>query len=453
MIQFREWQFPMIEHIADHPRCGVFAGMGSGKTMATLTAVQSAAELDEGPVLVIGPKRVANKTWPDEIMKWPHLRHLTISPILGSATQRFQALSRDTAIYTINDENVPWLVDHFGPSKWPFRTVIKDELTRWKGFRLKQGRKRAAAFSRVAFGPVKRFIGLTGTPSPNGLKDLWGQLWFMDKGERLGRTFDGFKERWFQSDYDGTVKPVSWAQDQIQEKIRDICLSIDPTDYIDVPEPISNVIKVELPPKARAMYREMEKQMFLQIREHEIEAVHAAAKTIKLLQLANGAIYLNPERTLWEPIHEAKIEALDSIIDEANGMPVLVAYHFKTDLERLQKAFPFGTIYDDKPATEDAWNEGRYPLMFIHPASGGHGTNLQYGGNILAFFGHWWDMELRMQVIERIGPLRQFQSGLNRLVTIHDIVAEDTVDEDVILRHQTKRAVQDILMDAMKRRG
>lgn len=450
----------MLDHMAAHPRCGVFAKMGSGKTLATLDAVSNADLFDEGPVLVIAPKRVANKTWPDEAKVWPQFQHLQIAPIIGTETERFAALGRDVPIHTVNYDNLPWLVKHTGIAKWKWRTIIADESTRLKNYRTRQGGKRSQALARVAWAPqVRRFIELTGTPSPNGLLDLWGQLWFLDRGERLGNSFTAFQERWFQTpnrhspDDFNKPRPVSWAQEQIQERIADICITIDPADYVDVPDPIHNVIKVELPKKARSMYREMEREMFLQIREHEIEAVHAASRTIKCLQLANGSIYLNKECTLWEPIHEAKIEALESVIEEAAGTPVLVAYHFRTDLERLRKAFPFGAVFDDKPATEDAWNEGRYPLMFVHPASGGHGSNLQWGGNILAFFGHWWDLELRMQVIERIGPMRQLQSGLDRLVYIHDIVAEDTVDEDVLLRHATKRGVQDILMEAMKRRG
>lgn len=455
-ISYRPWQPAMLDHIAENPRCGVFAGMGSGKTMATLSSVQCAAELDEGPVLVLGPKRVANKTWPDEVKKWDHLKHLDIAPIVGTQTERLQALTRDVPIHTINYDNLPWLLDVVGIAKWPWRTVVADELTRLKSFRTRQGGKRAAALGKVAHTKVQRFIGLTGTPSPNGLKDLWGQVWFMDRGERLGRSYSAFEERWFQrpvrgGDHAGIV-PLAFAQEQIQDRIRDICITVDPRDYIDVPDPIRNTITVELPRKARAMYREMEREMFLQIREHEIEAVHAASRTIKCLQLANGAIYLDRECSAWEPVHDAKIEALESVVEEANGTPVLVAYHFKTDLERLRRAFPQGRVFDDNPATEDAWNEGRIPVMFVHPASGGHGSNLQWGGNIIAFFGHWWNLEERQQVIERIGPIRQFQSGLHRMVYIHDIVAEGTVDEDVILRHETKRSVQDILMCAMKRR-
>lgn len=450
----------MLEHMAEHARCAIFSGMGSGKTLGTLAGIASADLLDEDPVLVLAPKRVANKTWPDEVKAWPQFRHLDISPIIGTETERLTALGRDRAIYTINYENVPWLVKQLGIAKWKFRTIVADESTKLKNFRLQQGGKRSGQLARVAWAPnVKRFIELTGTPSPNGLLDLWGQLWFLDRGDRLGRSFSAFEERWFQKPTRHSEhqkhRPVSWAQDQIQERISDICLTVNPVDYLPpgtIPEPIVNTIKVELPKKARGMYREMEREMFLQIREHEIEAVHAAARTIKCLQLANGAIYLNEERTLWEPIHDAKIEALEDVIEEAAGAPVLVAYHFRTDLERLRKHFPHGVVFDDDPKTEDRWNEGRYPLMFIHPASGGHGSNLQYGGNIIAFFGHWWDLEQRMQVLERIGPLRQYQSGLNRTTFVHDIVAEDTVDEDVLVRHATKREVQDILMDAMKRR-
>lgn len=448
----------MLDHLAQNPRAGIFAGMGSGKTLATLSAMANADLFDEAPVLVIAPKRVANKTWPDEVKAWDHLKHLEIAPIIGTQTERFAALARDVPIHTINYDNLPWLIEHTGIAKFRWKTIIADESTRLKNFRTQQGGKRSSALGRVAWAPqVKRFVDLTGTPSPNGLVDLWGQLWFLDRGERLGRSYTAYLDRWFQKPVRGGdfvgVRSVSWAQDQIQDRIRDICITIDPRDYIDVPDPIRNTIKVELPAKARRMYREMEKEMFLQIREHEIEAVHAASRTIKCLQLANGAIYLNPERTLWEPIHEAKIEALESVLEEAAGMPVLVAYHFKTDLERLRKAFPMGVVFDDNPETENRWNEGRYPIMFIHPASGGHGSNLQWGGNILAFYGHWWDLELRQQVIERIGPMRQFQSGLNRLVYIHDIVAENTVDEDVLLRHESKRGVQDILLEAMKRRA
>lgn len=443
-----------MAHMAEHDRCAVFGRMGSGKTLATLTSVSAATELDQAPVLIIGPKRVAAKTWPDEALRWPHLRHLNISPILGTVTQRLAALSRDANVFTINYENLPWLVDEVGQKRWPFRTIIADESTKLKNFRTRQGGKRSAALSKIAWQPqIKRWINLTGTPSPNGLADLWGQTWFIDRGQRLGASYQAYMERWFKKDYDGYGSTaLDWAQEQIHERLRDICVTIDPGDWIDIPEPIRTTIKVELPDKARRQYRQMEREMFLQIREHEIEAVHAAAKTIKCLALANGFIYLDKECTQAEPIHDAKIEALESVVAEACGTPVLVAYHFRADLQRLQKAFPQGRVFDSNPKTEDDWNEGRIEVMFIHPASGGHGVNLQYGGNILAFFGHWWDLEQRDQVLERIGPMRQWQSGQGRHVYVYDIVAENTVDEDVILRHETKRGVQDLLLESMKRR-
>ena len=459
MIQYRPWQPPMLDHIAEHPRCAVFGRMGSGKTMATGTAISCASQLDEDPVLVLGPKRVANKTWPDEFKAWDHLKHHEVVPVIGTQTERLQALAQikkgNASIYTINYDNLPWLVDQLGFTTWPFRTVVADESTRLKNFRTRQGGKRSAALAKVAFQPqVKRWVNLTGTPASNGLKDLWGQTWFLDKGERLGRSYSAFTDRWFTgSGFENReLKPTGGAQDEIHARLGDICLTINPGDWITVPEPIVTRIEVELEGKAKRMYRDMEREMFLQIREHEIEAVHAASRTIKCLQLANGAIYLNPERTLWEPVHNAKMDALESIVEEACGMPVLVAYHFKTDLERLKKHFPQGREFDANPATEDAWNEGRISIMFIHPASGGHGVNLQHGGNILAFFGHWWDMEQRDQVLERIGPMRQWQSGKGRSVYIYDIVAKDTVDEDVLLRHTSKRSVQETLLEALTRR-
>lgn len=459
-MNLRPWQPPMVEHIRNNPRCAVFAGMGSGKTLATAVALRDVDLFDDAPVLVLAPKRVANKTWPDELKAWKEFKHLEVSTIIGTETERFKALKADAQFFTMNYENLPWLVKHLGASKWPFKTIVADESTKLKSYRTKQGGQRAQALGRVAWLPiVERFIELTGTPSPNGLIDLWGQLWFLDRGERLGKSFAAFEERWFQKPTRNSTftssRPVSWAQDQIQDRIRDLCLTVNPVDYMPagtIPEPIHNVIEVELPKKARGMYREMEREMFLQIREHEIEAVHAASRTIKCLQLANGAIYLNEARTLWEPIHDAKLEALDDIIEEASGTPVLVAYHFKTDLERLRRHLPHFAVFDDDPKTEDRWNEGRYPGMFIHPASGGHGSNLQWGGNIIAFYGLWWDLEQRLQVIERVGPLRQFQAGLNRTTFIHDIVAKDTVDEDVLLRHASKRSVQDILLESMKRK-
>jgi len=331
--------------------------------------------------------------------------------------------------------------------------VVADEATKLKGFRLRQGGKRAQALASVAHTKVKRFINLTGTPSPNGLEDLWGQTWFLDGGERLGRTFTAFRERWFQKSFDGYGSiALPSAQGEMQDRLRDICLTIDAKDYFDLDEPIVNNIYIDLPIRARELYQDMEKQMFMELEGHEVEAFNAAARTGKCLQIANGAAYIDDKQN-WKEVHDAKLQALEEIIEEAAGAPVLVAYHFKSDLARILHTFPQARSLDANPSTIKEWNEGRIPVLLAHPASAGHGLNLQDGGNILVFFGHNWNLEERLQVIERIGPVRQKQAGHDRPVFIHNIIARDTVDEMVIERVETKREVQDILLAAMKRKG
>lgn len=443
-----------MEWALDRPRSGIWAGMGMGKTVSTLTALDILELVEPGPTLVLAPLRVASSTWPDEAKKWTHLRNIEISAVVGTPDERRAALRRPASVYTTNYDNLVWLTEYYG-DKWPFTKVVADESTRLKSFRLRQGGKRAQALGRVAHTKIKRFIELTGTPSPNGLQDLWGQAWFLDRGVRLGRSFDAFKQRWFQAVPGGDgyqqIKPLPFAQVQIEDLLRDLCISLDARDHFDIAEPIVNVIRVDLPAKARRIYQDMEREMFMQIGEHEVEAFSAAARTIKCLQLANGAAYVDDAGTFSE-VHDAKIQALDSVISEASGMPVLVAYHFKSDLARLLKAFPQGRHLDANPATIRDWNAGKIPVLFAHPASAGHGLNLQDGGNILVMFGHWWDLEQYQQIVERIGPTRQAQAGHDRPVFIHHIVATDTVDELVMARRETKREVQDLLLDALKRR-
>jgi SNF2 family DNA or RNA helicase len=448
----RPWQPPMIDHIFAVERGALLCPMGSGKTSAVLTAVDTLCLAGEDhPTLVVAPLRVARSTWPEEARQWAHLRHVSVMPIVGDEKERRAALRYDAAIYTVNYENLPWLVEFYG-ERWPFRTVILDESTKLKSFRLRQGGKRAAAFAKVAHPKVQRIVALTGTPSPNGLQDLWGQMWFLDGGVRLGRTFDAFKQRWFQKSFDGYgVKPLPNAQAEIQEKIRDICITIDLADYVDIAEPIVTPVYVDLPPRAAALYKDMERQMFMELDGHDVEAFNAAARTIKCLQIANGAAYVDGSGA-WREVHEEKILALEDIVEEAGGAPVLVAYHFKSDLARLLKAFPQGRVLDADPQTIKDWNEGKIPVLFAHPASAGHGLNLQDGGNILVYFGHWWNLEERMQILERIGPTRQMQAGHERPVFIYNIIARGTVDEDVIERVDSKREVQEILLEAMKRR-
>lgn len=457
----RAYQEPVTSHILDHDRCMVWVDMGLGKTVATLTAVDLAILAGETqPTLVLGPKRVAKNVWPREAQKWEHLRSISVMPITGSEAERRFALKMGAPIYSCNYENLPWLVDHFG-ERWPFRRVISDESTRLKGFRLKQGGARTRALATIAHTRIKQFVELTGTPAPNGLIDLWGQAWFIDRGRRLGYTFQAYKERWFQRGFDGyNILPLPFAQEQIQDALRDITISIIAEDYFDLAEPVVNNVFIDLPIKARSKYRDMERDMFAEIDDRTVEAFNAAARTQKCLQFANGAAYVDPiadsdthpRAREWRMVHDEKIEALESIVQETSGEPLLVSYEFRSDLARIRAKFPQARILDDSQQTEDDWNAGKIPMLLAHPKSAGHGLNLQDGGHHIVFFGHNWDLELRQQIIERIGPVRQMQSGHDRSVYIHNIIARDTVDEDVIARCDSKRSVQDVLRDAMKRR-
>jgi SNF2 family DNA or RNA helicase len=470
-----EYQGLIIEHQTANERENTWAGMGTGKTVSTLTALEQLYHFgfETMPTLVVAPLRVAQSTWPDECEKWEHLRGMEVVPVLGDPTRRAMQLRRDAPVFSINYENLPWLIDWFkhNPRPWPFGTIVADESTKLKSTRISiqkskkgnefqraggNGSKRGRALAEVAHTKVHRWVNLTGTPSPNGLKDLWGQQWFVDAGKRLGRSYTAFEGRWFQSvpgdrGYHD-VRPLDFAQEQIQAALRDCTITIDPADWFDLEQPIVRPVYVDLPSGARRLYQDMERRMFMEIEEHEVEAINAASRTIKCLQLANGAAYVDDDGN-WKDVHDEKLHALEDIVEEAAGMPVLVAYHFKSDLARLQRAFPRGRQLDHNPQTIRDWNAGKIPVMFAHPASAGHGLNLQDGGNILAFFGHWWNLEEFQQIIERIGPVRQLQAGHRRPVFIYHIIARDTIDEDVMLRRDSKREVQDILLDAMKRKG
>lgn len=452
----REYQRAIISHIIKNKRCAVFAGMGMGKTSSTLFALDYIKRLyDEGPALVLAPLRVASSTWVDEVAKWDDL-DLTVSAIVGTQAQRLKALNTPADVYTTNYENIPWLIKTLG-DKWNFTTIVADESTKLKGFRLGGGGgSRAKALSKVAFAKVTRFIELTGTPSPNGLLDLWGQMYFVDHGERLGRTFSAYTSTYFTQKRVGatpfavTYEPCTWAQDRIQERLKDVCISLNAADYFDLEDPIVSPVYVDLPPKVRKVYDGLQRDMYAELENgEEIDAVSAAAKTIKCLQVASGAIY-SDDGSSWTELHDEKIEALKSIVEEAAGMPVLVSYHWKSDLDRLLTAFPKGRALDKDPKTIRDWNAGKIPVLFAHPASAGHGLNLQDGGNILVFFSHWWNLETRLQIIERIGPTRQAQAGHSRPVFIYNIIARNTVDDLVIKRCETKRAVQDLLLEALK---
>lgn len=437
-------------------RFALLVPMGFGKSSVVLWLIDTLLIAGEvSKVLILAPLRVARSTWPDEVRAWSNFAHLRIVAIVGTEKERRAALSASADIYTCNYDQIVWLIDTLGDA-WDFDMVVADEATRLKGFRLRQGTKRAQALAKIIHTKVKRFVALSGTPAPNGLQDLWALAWFIDKGERLGLSFSAFENRWFG--FQRGVNPLFakrvpflHAQDEIQAKLRDVCLTLSVKDWFDIAEPIVNTIRVTLPPKARQHYREMERDLFTNLAGHEIEAFSAAAKTMKTLQMANGAAYVGDSNTQWEVLHDEKIEALRSIIEEASGASVMVAYHFRSDLARLQKAFPEARVLDNDPKTITQWNAGEISILLTHPASAGHGLSLQHGGNILVFFSLNWNLEEHLQVIERLGPVRQKQSGYDRPVFLHYIIATDTIDESVLDRLRNKRSVQDVLLEALKR--
>jgi SNF2 family DNA or RNA helicase len=446
----RDYQYSIINRIVENDRCAIYAGMGMGKTSSTLCAIEF-LKLTEGlgPVLVLAPLRVAASTWPQEAEKWGF--DLRVVPVVGSAREREKALETDADVYTMNYENIPWLIDYYEP-RWPFNMIVADEATRLKGFRFRGKAVRSKALARVAFRSY-RFVELTGTPAPNGLLDLWGQLWFIDRGARLGRSYHVYASTYFRpkrvgrSPFAIQYVPFEWTQEAIQEKIADVSMSLNAADYFPIDTPINVTISVSLPREARVVYDKLQNDFFAKIENAEIEVANAAAMTTKCLQVASGFVYHDDgDATL---LHDAKIEALKSIIEEANGAPVLVAYQWQEDARRIKDAIPGARLLDKDPSTIAAWNAGDIPVLLAHPASAGHGLNLQDGGNILVFYSLWWNLEHYQQIIERIGPTRQLQAGHPRPVFIYHIITTNTLDETVLKCMATKGRVQDLLLEAL----
>jgi SNF2 family DNA or RNA helicase len=451
-------QQQLLAFAGERARCGWWAAMGTGKTSAALSLIDAlhSAGMESKPALVLAPLRVANSSWPDEAKKWSRFRHLDVVPITGSDRDRSAGLANarngHAPIYTMNYENLQWLMERLDGGSWPFGMVVADESTRLKSFRFGGSKgRRARAIAAVAHKHCTRWLNLTGTPSPNGLQDLWGQTWFLDAGQRLGRIYTAFEQRWFRTGHNGFgLKALPHAQAEIEALLADIYITVQPKD---LDQPIIKPVRVRLPSRARSAYQEMERTLFTMLSGGvEIEAPNFGVAMGKCLQIASGAVYIDDEKN-WQELHDAKVQALESIVAEASGAPVLVSYHFRHSLARLMKAFPKGRALDTNPQTIRDWNAGKVPLLFAHPASAGHGLNLQDGGNILAFFDHTWNLEEYQQIVERIGPMRQKQSGHNRPVFLYPIVAEDTFDEDVMHRREGKAEVQTLLLDAMKRRG
>ena len=390
---------------------------------------------------MIAPKRVAEDTWPKELAKWEHLTGLTSSLVLGSAAERKAALQRKAFLYIINRENVAWLVkNHY----WDFDMVVIDELSSFKSNKA----ERFKAMKKVR-PMVTRIVGLTGTPAPNTLLDLWSQMYLMDMGQRLGRFIGGFRDRFFLPDKRNreivySYKPREGAEDAIYALISDICISMKAADYLDMPERIDNRIEVSMSPKERKLYDDFQKDMVLSIGDEELDAANAAALSNKLLQMANGAVYGEDKKVI--PIHDRKLDALEDLVEAANGKPLLVAYWYKHDLQRIKARFKNARCIDTAKDIDD-WNAGQIPLALIHPASAGHGLNLQDGGCTIVWFGLTWSLELYQQLNARL-----WRQGQKHTVVIHHIVTKGTHDEDVMRALENKDTRQSALIEAVRAR-
>jgi SNF2 family DNA or RNA helicase len=352
---------------------------------------------------------------------------------------------RKADIYTTNYENIPWLVEFWGKN-WPYRAVVADESTRLKGFRLSHGGKRTAALSKVAKSTY-RWLNLTGTPLPNGPVDLWGQMWFVDYGYRLGRTFTAFTDRWFDK-WEYSLTPRPGAEEEIMSLISDVTISIRAKDWFDdLDEPVPMPVYLDMPARARSVYDDMEAEMFAELDSaDDVEAFTAATRNMKCCQMANGAVYTHQEGepVAWSLVHDTKLQALKDISDEVNNAPLMVVYNFKHDKERILKAFPEARVFESEQDRLD-WNAGKIQKMLVHPDSAGHGLNFQDGGCIAVFFSQTWNLESRLQVIERIGPVRQLQAGHPRPVLSYELLMRDTTDEIMYERVATKATVQDTM--------
>ena len=439
-----DYQIIAADWIRSKPYAGLFLDMGLGKTVITLTVLNEllfdSFEIEK--VLVIAPKKVAEDTWIREAKKWDHTKHLRISKVLGSAKQRERALQADADIYVINRENVEWLVEYLG-SDWCFDCVVIDELSSFKNHRAKRFR----ALRKVR--PLlKRVIGLTGTPMPNSYLDLWSQIYLIDRGERLGKTLTQYRNAFFTSSYrpwgnEYTLK--NEADKLINDKIKDICLSMKAKDYLKLKEPLMITAPVQLSDKERRRYEELEREYIVEIAGESITAGTGGAVTNKLLQLANGAVYTEEKSVVH--LHDQKLERLAELIEAANGEPVLVFYNFKHDKDRIKDYLKIPARELETPEDIKDWNAGKIPVLLAHPASCGHGLNLQDGGHIIIWFGLTWSLELYQQANARL-----HRQGQAEGVRIYHIIAEGTVDEDVLKSLQSKDASQEALLEALKAR-
>ena len=441
------YQAYATQWIIDRKKSALFLEMGMGKSVSTLTAILELMYdyFDVAKVLVIAPLRVASTTWEEEVEKWDHLNELRISKVLGSEKQRVAALYKKADVYIINRENVTWLVEHFD-SDWPFDMVVIDELSSFKSSKAQRFKslKKVRPF-------IKRLVGLTGAPAPNGLIDLWPQIYLLDGGERLGKTVTGYREKYFLPDKRNQMIVYTWklkegAEDTIYEKLSDICVSMKANDYLELPERMDNIISVELSKKVKEQYDRLEKELILSIEETDVLAGSAAVLANKLLQVANGAVY--DEDGEVKHIHDEKLKALDELMEFASGKPVLVFYGYQHDKDRLLKHLKKlkPRLLESDQDIKD-WNQGKVQVLLAHPASAGHGLNLQTGGNIIIWFGLTWSLELYQQANARL-----WRQGQKQTVVIHHIIAKDTIDERVMKALEDKDVSQAALIEAVKAR-
>ena len=437
-----DYQQYAIDFIKNNEVAAVLLDMGLGKTSITLSAVNDLIfdSFEVSKVLVIAPLRVARDTWPAEIKKWDHLKHLRYSVAVGSESERLAALRKEADIYIINRENVDWLVNKSRVS-FDFDMVVIDELSSFKSHQSKRFK------SLLKVRPfIKRIVGLTGTPSSNGLMDLWAQFRILDMGKRLGRYITHYRSAYFLPDKRSadrifTYKPADGAEQMIYDRISDITISMKSADYLKLPECIINEVPVFMDTKEKAIYETFKEDMVAKIKDEEIDAANAAVLSGKLLQMANGCIYDEDKKAI--KIHDRKLDALEDLIESANGKPLLVAYWFQHDLARIKERFPVREIKTSKDIED--WNKGKIPLAVIHPASAGHGLNLQTGGSTLVWFGLTWSLELYQQCNARL-----HRQGQTDTVVIHHIIAKGTIDEDVMAALQRKEKIQNALINAVK---
>ena len=429
------------DFILEHPISCLMLDMGLGKTVITLTALWQLAldSFDVSRILVIAPKRVAEDTWPKELSKWEHLSGLDATLVMGTQAEREAALRQQTFLYIINRENVSWLVANH---PWDFDMVVIDELSSFKSNQA----QRFKAMKKVR--PlVSRIVGLTGTPAPNSLLDLWPEMYLMDMGQRLGRFIGGFRDRFFTPDKRNReiiYKPREGAEEAIYGLISDICISMKAVDYLDMPELIMNRVEVSMDSRERKIYDDFQRDMVVSLQGEELDAVNAAALSGKLTQMANGAVYGENRKVLH--IHDRKLDALEDLMEAANGKPLLVAYWYEHDLQRIKARFKNARCIDT-PQDIDDWNAGKIPLALIHPASAGHGLNLQEGGCTIVWFGLTWSLELYQQLNARL-----WRQGQKHTVVIHHIVTKGTHDEDVLRALDNKDTRQSALIDAVRAR-